>query len=116
MSPSGMCLTNTVDWYKFTGVLDAEGSILPTSYPPAPTLSGLSCSVQLIEAEKEVRQANRIGTYFYGWVEFSTFYPFLIRDKLVWATPLVTHNLMVLGITDGAGRGVVFGVQVEERV
>lgn len=115
MSPSGQCLVNAVDWYKFAGVLDSEGSISPSSYPASPTVAGIDCSCQLIEADQEIRDNHRITTYFYGWVEFDVFYPMTIRDKLVWADGAIQHNLFVIGITDGAGRGGVFGAQVEER-
>ncbi len=105
-----------MDWYKIAPSYDADGSLLPSSYPSSPTLAGIPCSVQLTMGTRETDQGLRISTFYDGWVEFPTDYGMSLNDKIVWAGPVRTMTLFVTAVTDGAGRGGIFGVQVEERV
>lgn len=115
--PSTNALPNRVDWYQLNPVEDVDGSLNgPPSYPSVPTQAAVPCSVQLSNAERLADGSMVITTLYRGWVEFATDLGLKLNDRLDWYGTAWLHQLFVIGVTDGAGRGSVFGAQVEERV
>ncbi len=110
--PSPNCFTNRVNWYAQRPDQDQDGSLVASNVP---TLANIPCSVQLKEGVREVHENDRVTTYFYGWIEFLIDYGMKIDDKIVWVGNVRTHTLFIDGVTDGAGKGVIFGAQVSER-
>jgi hypothetical protein len=116
LSPSTLCFPNTIDWYQLVPAYDADGSLVPESFPSSPTLAGIPCSCQLEMVELLIEEQQRVVALFIGWIEFGSDLGIKTRDKLIWAGAVRTHTLFVKNVTDGAGRGAVFGAQVEEAV
>ena len=115
--PSARCLPNRVDLYRFTGTKDAAGGITGTPYTTA-FATGVVCSVQPSAPVREMmNDAGRlIQTTVYD-VMFTSNYSLKTDDKVVWVDSAgVTHNLLVIGLDDQAGRGAVFVVNCQEVV
>lgn len=113
-------LVNTVDIYPGPNGFDADGAQIGSAYLPTPSFTAVPCSVMLGEGMRDVEQM-RLGVGASGSIMFSaasigSYVPHF-EDKFLWIDDLgVTHILFATVGTDTAGRGVIFGVPVAERI
>jgi hypothetical protein len=114
--PSTRCLSNRVSLFRFMPVQDDDAGVAANPYGAAFATS-VPCSVQPADPERFLdNDTARLTEKTMYDVMFRDNYSLKADDKIVWVDELgVSHELIVHGNADQAGRGAAFVVSCEEK-
>ncbi len=115
-SPSSRILINRVDVYRNISAQDAAGGPQFT-YPAAPSLLGLACSVQYRDTGLDEQTFGRLTVVNIYHIIFAIDPKLKPRDKVVWRDADPVRTLFVESNPPSeAGRRAAFVVRAVERV
>lgn len=102
--PSSRCLSNSVDLYRFVEAFDHDMGLDGTSdYYPTAFATSVGCSVQLQQSYQSMvgNRPSRVNEYY---VMFGADYALGLKDLIRWVDGGVTHDIIVDGQLNAAGK------------